>query len=72
MKSRRESRHRSQGWEHLLALINDVIDVSKIEAGQIEINREEFELHDVITEVTTALAKEIEGKGLELQVRSII
>lgn len=57
--------------KHLLALINDVIDVSKIEAGLIEINREEFELHDVITEVTAAMKKEIEGKGLELQVQSI-
>jgi signal transduction histidine kinase len=56
---------------HLLSLINDVIDVSKIEAGQIEINPEEFELHDVITEVTASLAKEIEQKGLGLEIRSI-
>ncbi|HXC92767.1 MAG TPA: ATP-binding protein, partial [Geobacteraceae bacterium] len=57
--------------KHLLSLINDVIDVSKIEAGLIEINREEFELHDVITEVATTLAKEIENNGLELHISSL-
>ena len=57
--------------KHLLALINDVIDVSKIEAGLIEIDSEEFELHDLICEVTASLKKEIEDNGLELQVGSI-
>jgi signal transduction histidine kinase len=57
--------------KHLLSLINDVIDVSKIEAGLIEIDSEEFELQGVIKEVTASLEKEIEAKGLELKVDSI-
>ncbi|HEY6007796.1 MAG TPA: ATP-binding protein, partial [Geobacteraceae bacterium] len=54
--------------EHLLSLINDVIDVSKIEAGQIEIYRERFDLRDVIDEAVSTLGKDIRDKGLELRV----
>lgn len=56
--------------EHLLSLINDVIDVSKIEAGQLEINRERFDLHDVVAETVSSLGKEIRDKGMELRVES--
>jgi PAS domain S-box-containing protein len=57
--------------EHLLALINDVIDVSKIEAGQIAINRETFDLNDVIAEAVSTLGKEIRDKGLALRVDNV-
>lgn len=57
--------------KHLLALINDVIDVSKIEAGTIDINVKDFDLYDVIKETLSSFEKEIKDKGLELEVESI-
>jgi signal transduction histidine kinase len=52
--------------KHLLTLINDVIDVSKIEAGKIEVRLEEFELYELMTEAIQFLEKDIREKGLEL------
>jgi PAS domain S-box-containing protein len=51
---------------HLLALINDVLDISKIEAGQIEIHRARFDLPDAIHRVTQTAGQPASEKGLEL------
>ncbi len=53
---------------HLLALINDVLDISKIEAGQLEMNIEPFDLRASI-EKTAAIVKPLaEKKGLALEI----
>lgn len=57
--------------KHLLNLINDVIDVSKIEAGRIDSAPEEFDLYDLIDEAISLIRKELEAKGLVLRVAAI-
>jgi len=56
--------------KHLLSLINDVIDVSKIEAGKIDLILEDFDVHDVVKEAVETVKKDIEKKGLELIVQA--
>lgn len=51
---------------HLLSLINDVLDISKIEAGQLTVDSEEVDLPQVIAEVEQTLRPAAQEKGLEL------
>lgn len=57
--------------KHLLSLINDVIDVSKIEAGMIEVGRDSFDLAELLTEVEQAFSKEAQDRRLFLKVQQI-
>lgn len=41
--------------KHLLALINDILDLSKIEAGKFELFRETFDLNDAVREVIATI-----------------
>ncbi len=51
---------------HLLDLIEDILDISKVEAGKVELSLEEFNLDDVAGEVVETLSPEANKKGLEL------
>ncbi len=54
--------------EHLLALVNDVLDLSKIEVGRMELDVQEVGLDTIIDSVVTVLEPVAEGKGLRLDV----
>ena len=52
--------------DSLLAVINDILDYSKIEAGKIEMEVIDFNLHNCVEEVLKTLALVADEKGLEL------
>jgi len=51
---------------HLLSLINDILDISKIEAEKVELMLKEFSLNTVVREVVEAFSPKAREKGLEL------
>ena len=52
---------------HLLQLINDILDLSKVESGRFEIERLQFSPHEVIQEVLQILMVKAQEKGLALR-----
>jgi len=51
---------------HLLALINDVLDISKIEAGELTITREPVDIHESMKSVVHTILPQAQNKGLEV------
>ena len=54
--------------ENLLRIINDILDFSKIESGKLEIINDNYDLGEIIYDVTTLVNMKAENKGLKLNV----
>ena len=54
--------------QHLLAVINDVLDLSKIEAGRVQLETADFELAGLFQQVRTLIAAPAAEKGLSVQI----
>ena len=52
--------------QHLLHTVNDILDYSKIEAGELRIDQVAFELRNILKEVIAALQMKASEKGLDL------
>lgn len=56
--------------KHLLTLINDILDLSKIESGKFDLNIETLDLNDICEEVVIAASPLAEAKGIRLEYTS--
>lgn len=58
----------SESGGHLLTLINDILDLSKIEAGRFELFTEDFPLNEIITYLRHTFAPQAEKKNLDFNI----
>ena len=61
----------TRSGEHLLALINQVLDLSKIEAGRATLNETSFDLHRLLNDIEDMFQLQAENKGLQLLVERV-
>ncbi len=71
LNAEQEKQLRTVQWaaQHLLTLINDLLDLTRIESGETHVERESVPAVAVAREVATQLRGQAEGKGLALELR---
>jgi signal transduction histidine kinase/DNA-binding NarL/FixJ family response regulator len=58
-----------RGSEHLAGLIENLLDISKIEAGRLEIHRDRINLPGLLTQVVAIFERQAREKGLDFGIR---
>jgi two-component system sensor histidine kinase/response regulator len=56
----------NQSADALLSLINDILDIAKIESGKLELEKIDFDLRSMVEGVAYSMAQRAEAKGLEM------
>jgi signal transduction histidine kinase len=56
--------------ENLLALINDILDISKIEAGKFELHETDFSMQQLIENIKSTVQQKADEKGLQLIIKN--
>jgi two-component system cell cycle sensor histidine kinase PleC len=57
-----------QAGTHLLALIDDILDIAKVEAGKLDLKPSSFDLTELLDECARMMRPMVDGRGLALQV----
>ncbi len=63
-KQKRFAAHIHRDSQHLLSLINDILDLSKIEAGRIDLRTEVFGVRDLVDEALAMVRPQAESKSI--------
>ena len=67
-KVREYTKKISTSSQHLLGLINDILDMSKIESGKTKLNLTEESIANIINEIDTIIRPQVKAKGQNFQI----
>ncbi|MEB3229400.1 MAG: ATP-binding protein, partial [Leptolyngbyaceae bacterium] len=56
----------NRSGEHLLSLINDILEMSKVEAGQATLNNADIDLHQFLRDILNMFRPETQRKGIQI------
>jgi len=55
--------------QHLLSIINDILDISKIEAGKLQLEEAAVQIENILGNVTSMMLERVKSKGLNLLIK---